>query len=342
MCGREDAERRGCEDAKTKGDETMAFRYESLQIWPMTLEYVDACFIVADGLPQRIQFSIAEQLRRAATLIVANIAEGSAKSTLRSERNSYDIARGSLAETVGLLTLCQRRRYLDADRHQRLYNRANVVSSMLQGLIKANDSNTIAEVEVTDLLSNDNLEEFFASSPYEGSTPPDFGDSFASSPAQLAPSPLAHTYPITLTNLSDAPVVVVGGGPVGARKIKGLLAMGAAVRLVSPAATEELRDLAAGGRIAWTQREYVAGDLGRARLVFAATNQRAVNAAVASDAAADGILCNVADAPDEGSFHLPAVYRGAQATIAVSTSGVNPAGAKQLRDRIARWIEEQR
>ena len=301
----------------------MAFRYESLKVWPMALEYIDACFIVADSLPQRVQFSIGEQLRRAATSIVANIAEGSAKSTPRSERNFYDIARGSLAETVGLLALCQRRRYLDDDRHQRLYNRANVISSMLQGLINTNESDTIAEEEAIYLLSSDNLEDFFASSPH------------------AAAPPLTQSYPVTLTNLRGAAVVVVGGGPVGARKIRGLLDVGAVVRLISPAAIEELSELATAGRVAWTQREYAAGDLGEARLVFAATNERAVNATIARDAAEYGILCNVADAPDEGSFHLPAVYRGAQATIAVGTSGANPAGAKQLRDRIARWIEEQ-
>jgi four helix bundle protein len=331
----------------------MAFRYESLKIWPIALEYVDACFIVTDSLPQRILFSIGEQLRRAATSIVANIAEGSAKSTSRSERSHYDIARGSVAETVGLLALCQRRGYLDDDRYQRLYNRANVISSMLQGLMKANESNIIAEEAATYLLSNDNLEDFFASSPHEAS--PRSEDLFASSPHDASPqqedliassphdaSPLeALTYPITLINLRGAPVVVVGGGPVGARKIKGLLEMGAAVQLISPMATEELRNLAAAGHFTWIPREYATGDLGEAKLAYAATNQRAVNAAVADEAAAHGILCNVADAPEEGSFHLPAVYRGAQATIAVSTSGVNPAGAKQLRDRIARWMEGQ-
>ena len=315
----------------------MAFRYESLKVWPMALEYVDACFIVTDALPQRVQFSIGEQLRRAATSIVANIAEGSAKNTRRSERNFYDTARDSLAETVGLLALCQRRGYLDDDHHQPLYNRANLISSMLHGLIKANESTTIAEEEATYPLSNDNLEEFFAPSPHDTSPPPI--DLFASAPHEASP-PQARTYPITLTNLRDAPVVVVGGGPVGARKVRGLLAVGAAVQLISPAVTEELRDLAASGRIAWHQREYVLGDLNGARLAFAATDQRAVNARVAAEAAAHGVLCNVADAPDEGSFHLPAVYRGAQATIAVSTSGTNPAGAKQLRDQIARWMEQ--
>lgn len=114
----------------------MTFRYEHLDVWPLALEYVDACFVVADGLPQRVQFSIGEQLRRAATSIVANIAEGSGKSTSPSERNFYDIARGSVAETVGLLALCRRRGYITEDIHSRMYNRANLVSAMLWGLLK--------------------------------------------------------------------------------------------------------------------------------------------------------------------------------------------------------------
>jgi precorrin-2/cobalt-factor-2 C20-methyltransferase len=155
------------------GEQDMAFRYESLKVWPISLEYVDACFIIADSLPQRAQFSIGEQLRRSATSVVANIAEGSAKSSHRSERNFYDIARGSLAETVALLALCHRRRYLDDDRHQRLYNRANVISSMLQGLIRANEGDTIAEAGETYAAHDDTLADFFASSPHASSPPAD-------------------------------------------------------------------------------------------------------------------------------------------------------------------------
>ena len=168
----------------------MAFRYEHLKVWPMALEYVDACFIVADALPQRIQFSIGEQLRRSATSVIANIAEGSAKSTQRSERSFYDIARGSLAETVGLLALCQRRTYLDDDRHQRLYDRANIISSMLNGLMKANEGSAIAESGESYLVQESNLDDFFASPPHE-SSPPDVNvkpdDFFASPPHESSP-----------------------------------------------------------------------------------------------------------------------------------------------------------
>ncbi len=153
---------------------------------------------------------------------------------------------------------------------------------------------------------------------------------------------LETAYPITLTNLRGALVVVVGGGAVGERKLRGLLGAGAAVRLISPAATPDLRALANSGAITWHARPYQPGDVSGARLVFAATDQRAVNAQVADDAAALGLLCNVADDPRAGDFHLPAVYREPGLLVAVSTAGVSPARAKRLRDQIASWLSANR
>ncbi len=149
-------------------------------------------------------------------------------------------------------------------------------------------------------------------------------------------------YPITLTNLRGALVVVVGGGAVGERKLRGLLAAGAAVQLISPAVTPELRTLADSGAITWHARPYQPGDLVGARLVFTATDQRAVNAQVADDAAALGLLCNVADDPHAGDFHLPAVYREPGLLVAVSTEGASPTRAKRLRDQIATWLSASR
>ena len=163
----------------------MAFRYESLNVWPLALEYVDACFVVADGLPQKAQFSIGEQLRRAATSIIANIAEGAGKAISRSERNFYDIARGSLAETVGLLALCQRRKYVTDDQHSSLYNRANVISSMLWGLIKANDDKKTREESARYDLNDHSLDGFFVASPPVASplaAPPPAASPLAASP----------------------------------------------------------------------------------------------------------------------------------------------------------------
>ncbi|WP_129628444.1 precorrin-4 C(11)-methyltransferase [Candidatus Oscillochloris fontis] len=145
-------------------------------------------------------------------------------------------------------------------------------------------------------------------------------------------------YPIVLTGMQGVAVTVVGGGAVGERKVRGLLAAGAAVRLISPLASAQLQAWAAAGQIEWEARPFQAGDLEAARLAFACTNQRAVNAMVAHEAAERGVLCNVADAPSEGNFHLPALHRSAGLTVAVSTSGSSPARAAALRDAIARWL----
>jgi cobalt-precorrin 5A hydrolase/precorrin-3B C17-methyltransferase len=148
-------------------------------------------------------------------------------------------------------------------------------------------------------------------------------------------------YPILLTRLQDMPVVVVGGGAVGERKVRGLLTAGAAVQLICPDATPQLQTWAELGRLRWEPRPFWAGDLVGAGLVFAATDRREVNAQVAEEAAELGLLCNVVDEPNEGTFYLPAVYRGDNLVIAVSTAGQSPALARRVRDRLAEWLESQ-
>jgi cobalt-precorrin 5A hydrolase/precorrin-3B C17-methyltransferase len=162
------------------------------------------------------------------------------------------------------------------------------------------------------------------------------------SPCHLVMSqPVTPVYPIFLHNLQGKLVVVVGGGQVGERKITGLLATNAHIRLISPDATAQLQALATAGQVEWLTRPYQPGDLQGAYLAFAATDQRAVNAQVAQDAHALGTLCNVADAPDEGDFHVPAVHRQSELTIAVGTGGSSPTRARQVRDQIANLLAQE-
>jgi cobalt-precorrin 5A hydrolase/precorrin-3B C17-methyltransferase len=159
-----------------------------------------------------------------------------------------------------------------------------------------------------------------------------------------SPAPLSSNdvYPVTLIGMANTLAIVVGGGPVGERKVQGLLAAGAQVRLISPAVTARLQARAAAGQIEWLSRPYEPGDLAGAQLVFAATNQRDVNAQIAQEAGELGALCNVADQPNEGNFHVPAVHRRRGLVVAVSSLGESPAKAKQVRDQLARWLNQAR
>lgn len=160
--------------------------------------------------------------------------------------------------------------------------------------------------------------------------------------AEAAPPLLdaGGVYPIFLTDLQHRLAVVIGGGPVGERKVTGLLAARVHVRLISPVITPTLAAYVQSATIEWQPRPYQSGDLAGAFLVLAATNVRAVNAQVAQDAAQLHLLCNVADAPAEGNFHVPALYRQADFVVAVgSQQGKNPKRIQQLRDQIAHFFQ---
>ncbi len=148
-------------------------------------------------------------------------------------------------------------------------------------------------------------------------------------------------YPLTITNLSGRVAVVVGGGIVGERKVRSLLAADVQVRLISPSATEQLAAWAEHDDIEWKRRVYRDGDLDDVGLVFAATNVRAVNHEIAAAAHRQGLLVNVADAPAEGNFHSPAVVRRDDLIVSVSTISGQPRKATSARDRIAALLEAE-
>lgn len=126
-------------------------------------------------------------------------------------------------------------------------------------------------------------------------------------------------------------VVVVGGGPVGLRRIGALLDAGAEVRLISPEVETALADLADRARLDWLRRRYAAGDLQGAWLAMACTADPAVNAAVLAEAEASRVWCLRADDATAASAWMPATGRSGPATVAVHADR-DPRQAAALRD----------
>lgn len=148
-----------------------------------------------------------------------------------------------------------------------------------------------------------------------------------------APDGPRFAYPVVL-DLHGVDVLVVGAGPVAARKVAGLAAAGAAVTVVAPQMSADMEAEVAAGRVATLHRRpYEPDDVARARLAVTATGEPAVDAAVAADATAAGVWVNAADQRDDCTFILPAIARAGRVTVAVSTDGASPALARRLRDR---------
>ena len=140
-------------------------------------------------------------------------------------------------------------------------------------------------------------------------------------------------YPVCL-DITGRSCLVIGGGRVAERKVRGLLASGARVTTISPRLTPGLAELHTAARIDWRARTYRPGDLADAFLVIAATDDEATQRAIQQEADRENTLLNIADVPQRCSFILPSTLRRGALTISVSTGGNSPALAKQLREEL--------
>lgn len=139
-------------------------------------------------------------------------------------------------------------------------------------------------------------------------------------------------YPLNV-DLSGRSLILVGGGRVAERKVRGILSAGTetSICVIAPKITMVLQEHAAAGRLCWKQACYADGMLEGAFLVYAATDLREVNAAVAAEAKRRGIPVNVIDDPAASTFQVPASIRRGELILSVSTAGGSPALSRAIR-----------
>lgn len=134
--------------------------------------------------------------------------------------------------------------------------------------------------------------------------------------------------------LTDAPVVLVGGGTVATRKARLLLRAGANLTVVSPSISKELEALLAQYGGVWQPAHYREVDLHGKQLVVAATPDRAANEQIFLDAIKLSVLVNVVDTPELCTFIFPSIVDRDPLLIAISSSGRSPVLARILRRKI--------
>lgn len=129
-------------------------------------------------------------------------------------------------------------------------------------------------------------------------------------------------------------ILVIGGGAVAERKVTSILAAGAKLSIISPTVTYELQRLRDEGKIRHFPRKFQPGDLTGAFMVIAATNDHAVNGAVAVEAEAMAILAEITDNPSAGNVTSPAMIRQGDLSIAISTNNMSPALSAAIKKEL--------
>ncbi len=146
-------------------------------------------------------------------------------------------------------------------------------------------------------------------------------------------------YPAHLC-LAGKKCLVVGGRHVAERKVYSLHKAGAKIQVVSPDATNGIKELTERGEISYQKDCYSSDHLEGVYLVIAATNNRNINKRIGKEARQLGILVNVVDSQYDSTFISPAVFRKDGLVVSVSTGGESPLRAKNVRDTIGKSFDQ--
>jgi four helix bundle protein len=114
----------------------MSERFENLNVWKFSHKSVLNIYKVTKDFPKEERYGITSQIRRSATSVPTNIAEGRTRIGENEFRQFLNIALGSCGETIYLLLLCKDLGYLKESEYQELRNEYEVISKMLFNFIQ--------------------------------------------------------------------------------------------------------------------------------------------------------------------------------------------------------------
>lgn len=115
----------------------MAFKFENLKIWQLSLELADEIDLLVQTFPRYELYSLSSQIRRSANSVSLNIVEGSTGLTNAEFRRFLVIANRSALEVVGCLYLAKRRNYLPDEKFTILYSQIEMLVKKIQALINS-------------------------------------------------------------------------------------------------------------------------------------------------------------------------------------------------------------
>jgi len=111
--------------------------YRKIRAWELADDLAVTIYEITRLLPREEIYGITSQIRRAATSVAANIAEGSSRNSQRDYLHFLYISRGSLSETQYFIHLCGRLGYIDSSMKEQLEVQIKQALACLHGLIRS-------------------------------------------------------------------------------------------------------------------------------------------------------------------------------------------------------------
>jgi len=111
--------------------------HKDLDVWRLGVDLACNVYKVTRSFPKEEQYGLANQMRRSATSIASNIAEGAARRSSKEFVHFLHVALGSASELDTQLEIAVRVNLADATTLQVLQESAGRINQMLRGLAKS-------------------------------------------------------------------------------------------------------------------------------------------------------------------------------------------------------------
>lgn len=116
---------------------TQIQNFYELDAWKISHQFVLDIYKNTKNFPKEELFGIVSQIRRAASSITANIAEGFARYHFKDKIRFYYQSRGSLAEVQNFLFLSKDLEYISVGNHAELFEKTRQIQQLINGLIRS-------------------------------------------------------------------------------------------------------------------------------------------------------------------------------------------------------------
>jgi four helix bundle protein len=114
----------------------MVYRtFEDLELYKAARDFRKAVYVLIKQLPDVEKYNLASQMRRAATSLTNNIAEGNGRYHYQEGIQFCRQARGSLAELIDDLNICIDEKYFPEKEMNELKLKAHEINKILNGYI---------------------------------------------------------------------------------------------------------------------------------------------------------------------------------------------------------------
>lgn len=127
------------------------FAFEDLKVWKTARSFASLVYSVCEPFPKHEQFALAQQLRRAAVSIAANIAEGKGHSSNKERSRYIEMAYGSLCEVIAEQYIALDRQYITEGQHKTLYHEAEILGKMLSRYRASFETSWIKNNEIVNI-----------------------------------------------------------------------------------------------------------------------------------------------------------------------------------------------